>query len=384
MPPSKHRPVVILSTANFESAVWTNKQHLAVGLAATRDVYYVESLGLRRPTLRRADLVRILRRLRRRVPSETTAARAMPPRLSIVRPTVVPFHGNSIIRRLNRALLDRFTFKNLPNDAVIWTFSPLTYGLEDRYPTVYHSVDFLHTLPAVPAKTLLGSERRLVNSAARLVASSAAIRSHLEQLGGHSVNLWENVAQTELFASRSGERRESAVFAGNFTPTKIDVGLLARLLEEGVPLELAGPVAIDGTQPPPDLEAVLSHPLCNYHGLLPLDELADLVATCKVGLIPYSVNAHTAGIFPMKVYEYLAGGLQVISTPLESLWRPIEGVKIARGEAFVSAVKDALSTWSESVAQTSRDSASDHSWSNRITTAQTLLEALEVEVDDLR
>ena len=38
-------------------------------------------------------------------------------------------------------------------------------------------------------------------------------------------------------------------------------------------------------------------------------DLAREVGRSTVGLIPYQVNDHTAGVFPMKVYEYLAAGL---------------------------------------------------------------------------
>ena len=36
-------------------------------------------------------------------------------------------------------------------------------------------------------------------------------------------------------------------------------------------------------------------------------------------IIPYAVNELTRSVFPMKVYEYLAAGLPVVSTPLPAL-----------------------------------------------------------------
>ena len=38
-----------------------------------------------------------------------------------------------------------------------------------------------------------------------------------------------------------------------------------------------------------------------------------------VALIPYAINDLTRSVFPMKVFEYLAAGLPVVTTPLPAL-----------------------------------------------------------------
>ena len=58
--------VVLLATADWDHPLWTNKQHVAVALAAEgHRVLYVESLGLRPAQATARDLSRILKRLRR-------------------------------------------------------------------------------------------------------------------------------------------------------------------------------------------------------------------------------------------------------------------------------------------------------------------------------
>ena len=57
---------VVLATADWDHPLWTNKQHVAVALAAEGNrVLYVESLGLRSAQPTGRDLKRILKRLRR-------------------------------------------------------------------------------------------------------------------------------------------------------------------------------------------------------------------------------------------------------------------------------------------------------------------------------
>ena len=56
--------IVILSTADWDHPLWTNKQHTALALAEFgHRVLYVESLGLRAPRAGHRDLNRIIRRL---------------------------------------------------------------------------------------------------------------------------------------------------------------------------------------------------------------------------------------------------------------------------------------------------------------------------------
>src|SRR5665647_1650083 len=93
--------VTILSTADFDDPVWTNKQHLAVGLARSMDVVYIDSIGLRRPRFTVADISRVAGRLRKRATtakgSRAGVAADSLPRL-IIHPRVLPFHGSRIVR----------------------------------------------------------------------------------------------------------------------------------------------------------------------------------------------------------------------------------------------------------------------------------------------
>ena len=57
--------VILLSTADWDHPLWTNKQHQAVALAkAGHRVLYIDSLGIRGPRAEGADVRRILRRLK--------------------------------------------------------------------------------------------------------------------------------------------------------------------------------------------------------------------------------------------------------------------------------------------------------------------------------
>lgn len=368
--------VTILSTADIDSAVWTNKQYLAVGLAGKTKVSYIESMGLRAPTLSTSDMRRILGKIRTQR-SGSKASRPIPSDLQVVSPKVLPFHGSGMCRRINLRLVRDHLLRRIDESCrdVLWTFSPLTYGLEKEFDrVVYHSVDLLHTLPGVPANLILESEERLCSISDYVLASSSGVAQHLQQYRG-DVRLWQNVADVERF-TRSGAapREPQAVFAGNLTPTKIDFSLLQQVADLGFTLKLAGPVNIDGIAGHSFLDELLQRPNVEHLGNLNLDELSDLFNRSMVGLIPYRANEYTQGVFPLKVYEYMAAGMSVVSTPIASLVASAPpGVIITTFGDFSRDVERSIRSWSEGNAVKQSELAQGHSWTNRIEEAWGLL-----------
>lgn len=370
--------IVVLSTADYDSSVWTNKQHLASRLAKTYDVIYVDSMGLRRPTFSTSDAARIIGRFKRK-PHDRSAR---PQRLRVIKPRVLPFHSLRAVRWLNGILLRSQLARALSGRPyAVWTFSPLTYGVErTSETTIYHAVDLLHTFKGVPGDLLLSEERSLIRFGAHLLASSSGVMDHLLQQGATEVSLWENVADTEMFAS-AGEaigfdRADRLIFAGNLTPSKIDIELLEELARTDIPIALAGPADVDG-QDSGRILALIRRPNVEYLGNLTPPALAQEIASSKVGLIPYLLDDHTAGVFPMKVYEYLAAGCTVVSTALQSL-RTAQlppGVRLESRTSYVRAARDALRNWTPDQSRRNTEDARPHSWEARAEQARTLLSA---------
>ncbi|PBC42413.1 hypothetical protein CJ178_13170 [Rhodococcus sp. ACPA4] len=371
--------VIVLSTADFQSPVWTNKQYLAVGLCETMDVVYIESMGLRSPKFNRSDISRIWGKVFKSVNSQQREDISDKyARLEVVSPKVLPFHGSRIAAWINKKLIAKTIVSeiNPKPDDVLWTFSPLTYGLENYFAkVVYHSVDLLHTLPGTPTAVLLSAEENLARQADVVIASSAGVCSHLNAIGVRDVQLWENVADVETFKHSQVELRENrAVFAGNLTSTKVDFELLRRVAESGVSLTLAGPVSIDGVESDQELQELLGHSNVNYLGNLSLQELARECGRSMVGLIPYLRNDYTTGVFPLKIYEYLAAGMQVVCTPITSVVHGApKGVSLGDGDEFIRLTHDALASFTKESARERTDFAQDHSWSNRIVQARNLV-----------
>ncbi|MET3175521.1 UNVERIFIED_ORG: teichuronic acid biosynthesis glycosyltransferase TuaH [Arthrobacter sp. UYCu721] len=373
--------LLILGTADWNQPIATNQHYMTRELAKSFNTTFVESLGLRRPEFSIRDLRRIWERLRK--DSASTSIRLVPENVEVVAPLVVPIHDD-FLSGINRRLLKRGKVRSWAtgdSPRVFWTYSPVTYGLEQYADVkVYHCVDLLGEFPGIDRELVSKHERRLAAAGVQAIASSEVVRSHLIDQGFANPIYWPNVADAEKIILAANEvsvpRKPSAIFAGNLTSKKVDFQLLQELLDAGVQVHLAGPIAQGGG----DAEDLLKDLVSNgakYHGMLPLESLAKIMAACTVGLIPYELNAYTRGVSPLKVYEYLAAGLCVVSSPVPSV-EPHHGhVKVeATRIDFVKTVLSTLNTPDSSVLNERARLAELHSWSGRGSEARNLLSGL--------
>lgn len=380
--------ILILGTAEWNSAIATNQHYVTRELARTGNTYFVESLGLRRPKLRADDLLRMAARLRRAAGGATPAGRRpVPDRTSIVSPVLVPLHRAST-RPLNQALLRRATRRWLRSQhpRVLWTFTPVTYDLEhDADVVVYHCVDLLGAFPGVDAKAVARGERRLATRATVAIATSSAVEDHLVAAGFTEIIRLPNVADVAMFANASRparDRQPSVLFAGNLSPHKLDVDLLesiATALRGRGELLLAGPLAAGGGDFAPALRRLESHG-ARYLGLLSLDQLAEVAGRCAVGLIPYAINDYTRGVSPLKYFEYLASGAAVLSTRLpevETLARANPAVVTGDAADLPAKLIDLLRPVTDDEIAGRIASATNHGWPAR---GQRLRELLTAEL----
>lgn len=96
------KSILLLSTADWDNPFWTNKQRMAVLFAEHGyRVVYVDSLGLRKPSLHSGDIKRIIKRLLKSIP----VPRKVYKNIWRISPFVIPFHSINFIRKLNKYIL---------------------------------------------------------------------------------------------------------------------------------------------------------------------------------------------------------------------------------------------------------------------------------------
>ena len=115
--------------------------------------------------------------------------------------------------------------------------------------------------------------------------------------------------------------------------------------------------------------------LPNLHvvGSRPWSELPAWAHRFDVGIVPYRLGAFNRASFPLKVFDYLASGRPVVSTPLPGLEGLDPCVRLATGaEAFVAAIDAALDRGPG--ADACRRLAEDNSWDSRAAALDALLD----------
>jgi glycosyltransferase involved in cell wall biosynthesis len=95
-------------------------------------------------------------------------------------------------------------------------------------------------------------------------------------------------------------------------------------------------------------------------------ELPAVLRGASVGLIPYLASPLTASIFPMKVYEYLAAGLPVVSTPLPALSEVSEIGTAGNASEMAARIEAALSEDDPGLRIERSRAAAGHSWEARL------------------
>lgn len=333
--------ILLFSTADWDNPFWTNKQHMAVLFAEHGyRVIYVDSLGLRKPSLHGRDVKRIFRRLLKALPFP----RKVRPNIWRVSPLVLPFHACRWVKRLNAVLLlgvIRWSlFLLRMRRPIIFTYTPmvsaLCAGLQNSG-VVYHCVDDLGATPGIDAQIIRQEEKRLAAVADGCFVTSRNLLSLLSPLF-RQVEYEPNVCDIALFQQARRTPQEPAdlqaipcprlIFIGALSQYKVDFALMRRVAEllPEVHWVLVGEVGEGqpGTQGPPVRENI------HVFGPRPYGQLPAYLAHGDVAVLPAARNAYTASMFPMKFFEYLASGLPVVSTRLpaleefESLYFPAE------------------------------------------------------------
>jgi GT2 family glycosyltransferase/glycosyltransferase involved in cell wall biosynthesis len=150
------------------------------------------------------------------------------------------------------------------------------------------------------------------------------------------------------------------------------VAELARLRPEWS-LVLAGPSTASARR---QLEGL---PNVHLLGPVPYDRVPGLLRGCDVCLIPYRTGGRTGYCQPKKLYEYLATGKAVVSTPLPALARTGAPHRSARTAAeFVEAIAAALAEAANpELIRARRETACANTWDERGARLRDLVRDLE-------
>ena len=364
----------------------SSMQHVFRPILEKRPVVWVNGIGHRVPGLRGGDLQRAWEKARatlpRMQPSPPVAAEAGP--LAVLQPRVLPWHHVAAVHALNtwslvRAIKHALARHGLNRRPVLVTGSPPSVGvvgrLDERAAVYFCMDDFLH-LAGVTPWMLAPFEQRLLDQVDAVVATAESLTRSKRPRSGRTHYLPQGVNYEHFAAARPIPADLAAIpaprigFAGGVSAC-CDF-LLIRELARALPhvsVVLVGPVSVD-------LAGLV---LKNLHvlGPRPYSDLPAYVQHFDVGLIPYLLNEWTRAVDPLKLLEYLAAGLPVVSTDIPEVRKYREAVAIAgTRDRFVREVAAALRVDRDEVRRRGKALARKHTWAVRADELLALLDEL--------
>jgi glycosyltransferase involved in cell wall biosynthesis len=319
--PLRGRDIICFS--NDWSGDPLSKTHLMRILAKDNRILWVNSIGYRAPKASKADLGRAFHKLAAAV----QPLREVEPNLFVLNPLAIPLHDRPWAQTLNRAWLRqqvRRAMRRLGFQRPInWIFNPAAAVVArafDEDLLIYYCVDEFTAFTGVAADALARMENDLMRRSDLVVVTSDLLLQSKAPFNSNTVLVRHGVDHRHFrraldpalpVPDEIANLPKPVIGFFGLVADWVDVELMAKVAEHFA----QGSLVILG-KTTTDVSALERLPNVKLLGRKPY---ADLPAYCKgfdAALMPFRINKLTLNSNPLKVREYLAAGLPVVSTPI--------------------------------------------------------------------
>jgi glycosyltransferase involved in cell wall biosynthesis len=318
----------ILCFANDFKNDPTSKQQVMTLLSKYNKVLWVNSISLRAPKMTTSDCNRIWDKIRRFV----RGVERINDNMFVITPLVLPFPSSRLIRFLNNILLKIFLSyyinKLKMKDIQIWTFMPtmvdLLGNLNEKL-IVYYCVDEWSEFSFIDKVSIIDMETRLLKKSDIVIVTAQKLYVQKSKYNPNTYLVRHGV-DFDFF--------NKATLASTVIPDDISsihgprIGFFG-LIHEWVDIELLQYIATNNPKwsivligkvaESIDISSLIK---CDNIHFLGQKEYSKLPGYCRgfdVAIIPFVVNALTVNVNPIKLREYLAAGLPVVSSNLPEI-----------------------------------------------------------------
>jgi hypothetical protein len=357
---------------------WTgdplSKTHLMRVLSKDNRILWVNAIANRMPTTSSKDINRIFKKLK----SFTDPIKEIEPNIFVMNPLAVPAYGFDAVVKLNRRSLIsqvKRAMKQLgfsrPVNMVFNPAAGMIAGKLGEEELIYYCVDEYTAFTGV-SSGLKEIEESLFRKADLVIVSADKLYESKKQYNSNTFIIPHGVDYVHFRKALDPETVVPADLDGLPRPIIGFHGLLAdwvdfELLKKVAlhfwdgSLVLLGKVTVDAEQ---KIKVLRSVPNIYQLGRQPY---ADLPAFCKgfdVALNPFVINHLTESVNPLKVREYLAAGLPVVSTNIPEM-KNIGNCRVAGDHnEFICMIEDALAN--PGSRQEISDSMKNEGWEARV------------------
>lgn len=325
------KSIILFSTADWDNPYWTNKQHMAKYLGEHGfNVLYIESIGLRTPTVSKRDIKRMLKRIWRGF----QPAKSVSQNLWVISPIAIPFKQHwSFVRTINQRLLGirihLFIMRHKFKKPMIWTYHPFMLHAIDLFKheqVIYHCVDDLGAIPGIDKTKFYIEENKLLLKSNLIFVTSKALEKRCLNYNKNTY-FFPNVVDEEHFKQA---HHPTSIPSEMVVIPRPRIGYVGVLSDYKVDFKLIYDIACSRKewnwvligeeregQKNNTVELLRRLPNVYFLSHKKYDDLPNYLALLDVGTLPTLLSDYTKSMFPMKYYEYLAAGIPVVTTPLD-------------------------------------------------------------------
>jgi len=346
---------LIVCIANSWDYDPTSKHQIARILAKQNDIVWVNYHGSRRPAISRVDIAgaaSALRRVARGVQRVSASLVQVTPMVipGATQPMLKMLHEAMLVAQIRRAIRKADRGRSLP--VQIWSFAPDVPYLVGKFGEecfLYYCVDEYRQFEGFDNRRIAEAEDMLIDHADIVVATSEPLLQARRRRRPDTVLVRHGVDYDHFASAWRSKLPMPVDLAGIPKPIFGFFGLIEHWIDCGFLAQVArtrpwysfvllGDAKVDVSE----LRAL---PNVHLLGRKPYQALPAYSAHFDAAMLLFAQNAMTRHVNPVKMREYLAAGLPVISTPLPEANLYAAPIAVASTpEAFARACDRTLQT----------------------------------------
>lgn len=340
-------------------------QHIGKELLKYNRLIWVGSLGHRKPEFSVYDLFRVLEKILNLFKKKEINTNN---NLVVIHPFIIPLHDFKFVRKINNYLIKKKINKALKannfSNPILITSTPLIeniLGELGESSSHYFCLDDYSKFKGA-FNSLIEIESLLLKKITSVFSVSEKLLANKIPTSGNNFHLPQGVDISHFNLIENKKNNNDKIVIGFFglIAEWVDLELICKCAETypNYYFKVIGKAVTD-------ISCFNIYKNINFIGEVPYKELPDFVNDFTVGLIPFKINELTLAVNPLKLIEYFATGIPVVSTALPEVKKFGDLVFCADNEdEFINLLPKAVNDNNNIRNERRRKKAEEYSWKN--------------------